>query len=473
VTGFGTALRLEWPLLRADRAFWALLALYSALLLVAAASGRALVDARVADAQRLVADTATVEQALARQAAQWDGEGKPPVAALPGPVSFSVLPAWAILPPASLTPLALGQADLLPDRYAVTARPAHTFLARPELASPAALTLGSLDVAFLLLFGLPIVVLAVAFNVVSREREAGALALAAAQGVDPAAFVLAKWTARLAVTAAIVAAALLAAAALAGRGRVAIAPLDLGVWLAVALGYAAFWFAICLWVNARGRSSDRNGVALVGAWVTLVVVVPALTALAVTTVFPPPSRVELTTVLRDASEAADKSAAAEREKYAFDHPELAGQEIDPDEFYRTVAATEAEITRSVAPALRAFDVQADRQQRLVDALQYLSPAMLAHQALLAAAGTDARRYAEFRAQVVEFHRLWRGFFVERLERRERLSADDYASAPRFTYRSPPASARAGRLVVPLVALYGVTVVIVWLAWRRLRRQPVT
>ncbi len=473
MSGFATALRLEWPLLRADRTLWSMLALFAVLLLVAAANGRALVTARTADVERLVSEAATVERALARQAGQWDGTGKPPVAVQPGPVAFSVLPAWAWLPPTPPAPLAPGQSDLLPDRYPVTARPAHTFLARPELTSPAALALGSFDVAFLLLFGLPIVVLAVAFNVASREREAGALALAAAQGVDPAAFVLAKWTARLTVTLAAVAVALVAAAAIAAGGEFTRAGTDLAVWLAVTLGYAAFWFAVCLWVNSAGRSSDRNGVALVGAWVALVVVVPALAALAVTTVLPPPSRVELTTVLREATEAADRSAASAREKYAFDHPELAGQEIDPDEFYRTVAATEAEVTRAVGPALAAFDAQAARQQRLVDRLQYLSPALLVHQALLAASGTDARRFADFRAQVTEFHGEWRAHFVERLERGARLTPAAYAEAPRFAHREPAAAVRAVRLAGPLIALYGAAGLTIWLAWRRLRRQPIT
>jgi ABC-2 type transport system permease protein len=354
----------------------------------------------------------------------------------------------------------------------VTARPLHTFLSRAEPASAAALALGSLDVAFLLIYGLPIVVLGIAFNAASREREAGTLALAAAQGVPPRDFIGAKWLARMLLTTTVVVAAVALCSALAWRGDATSGLADLVAWIAIVAGYAAFWFALSLFVNARGASSDRNGVVLTGWWVTFVVLLPALAALVVTSALPPPSRVDLTTMLREASESADKAAASARDKYFFDHPDLAGQEIDPDEFYRAVAASEEQVSRAVAPALSAFDAQARRQQRLVDGLQYLSPAMIVQQGLLAASGTDSARYEDFRAQVAAFHARWREYFVARLERRARLAAADYDAAPAFDYRAPPAAERWRRLAMPLAVLYGATALLVAGAWVRLRRQPV-
>lgn len=467
---FLTSMQLEWRLFAIERASWALLGLLFAVMLAASINGRALVEQRLARAASLVAEAELVSDGLARQAAAWRGDGKPPIATLPGPVAFSVLAAWAVLAPTPLSGLAIGQSDLLPAQYRVTARPAHTFLASPELASPLALATGSFDAAFLVLYAVPILVIALLFNVASREREAGTLALAAAQGVSPARLVTAKWLIRAAVILAVVVGGVSASAAVGGGAR-ALADADFLAWLAVATSYAAFWLALCLYVNARGHGSDRNGVVLAALWVTLIVIVPALAAIVVTTTLPPPSRVALTTLVREASDDADRAAATAREKYFFDHPELSGNEIDPDEFYRSVADTEAAITRSIGPALATFESQAARQRSLVNGLQYLSPAMLAHQALLVASGTDETRYADFRAQVAAFHSQWRGFFVARLDAGRRLGPGDYQQVPQFDHidrLTPPIR----RVAVPVAVLAGAALALCLLAMPRLRRLPV-
>lgn len=464
------AMRLEWRLFAIERASWALLGLFVALMLVASFNGRALVEHRVERAADLVTESGTIREGLARQAAAWDGEGKVPVAAAPGPVAFSVLTAWAVLAPTPLSALAIGQSDLLPPQYGVTARPAHTFLSDAELASPLALATGSFDVAFLVLYGVPILVIALLFNVASREREAGTLSLAAAQGMTPRKLITAKWLVRAVATLVVVALGVTASAAISGGTR-ALTSGDFGAWLVVAVSYAAFWLTLCLYVNALGYGSDRNGVILAGSWVMLIVIVPALAAITVATTLPPPSRVELTTLVREASDDADREAASAREKYLFDHPDLAGEDIDPDEFYRSVADTEATVTRAVAPALARFDSQAARQRSLVNGLQYLSPAMLAHQGLLVASGTDGARYADFRDQVTSFHAGWRDFFVSRLQAGKRLGASDYRQAPRFSHVDRLESA-IRRVVLPVTALFGAALVLCLLAARRLRRLPI-
>ena len=73
-----------------------------------------------------------------------------------------------------------------------------------------------------------------------------------------------------------------------------------------------FWFlaliGLSLWLNAGPGSSERNAMVLVGSWLAFVILAPALTNLAATTVFAAPSRVHLTTELREATDAADKEA---------------------------------------------------------------------------------------------------------------------------------------------------------------------
>ena len=65
--------------------------------------------------------------------------------------------------------------------------------------------------------------------------------------------------------------------------------------------YALFWFALAAWVNSLRRSSAWNATVLVGAWLVLVVVLPAAVNIAAGMLHPLPSRVEMITAQRDAS----------------------------------------------------------------------------------------------------------------------------------------------------------------------------
>lgn len=460
---FGEELRL---LRREGVAPWALGGLLL-LLVVAALNGRALLAAQDAASAELEAESATLAEALAAQA----GRGVP-AAQDPGSVGFSVLTRPVALPQAPLAALAIGQGDLLPGRYELTARGAHHFLARTELDSPLRLAIGNFDAAFVIVWLLPLLAIGLCYGIVSAERERGVLALAVAAGASPVRFVLGKWWSRVTLVIACVWIATLLAAAIGGvLGRPGAGAL-LAAWGIASTLYALFWFALSLWLNAGSGSSERNAMALAGTWLVFVILAPAMTNLAATTVFAAPSRVNLTTELREATEAADREAAAARDQYFFDHPEMRGGEMDTRAYFASVARSEARIARDMRPLLQAFEDQALRQQRLVALLQYLSPGTLTYQMLITLAGSDGSRHREFRAQTLRFHEEWTRFFVERLEDGRRLLPDDYAQLPRFAFVDSSTHEVLRRIVIPLLALAASSAALYLSALRRLRRLTV-
>lgn len=461
-------LRPEWQLLRREGlAAWALVAL-TLLLVAAAINGRALLGVQQATAAALQEETESTLRALSDQA----GRGVP-TATAPGAVGFSVLSEPAVLPRAPLGALAIGQGDLLPFHYPVTARGPYAFLTRAEPDNSLRLATGNFDAAFVIVWLLPLVVIALCFNIVSAERERGVLAIAVAAGASAPRFILGKLVARALLVIGSLWFAIVVAAFAAG------VPLDrpegllpLLAWLAAASLYAGFWFALALWVNAVPRASDQNASLLAGAWLLLVILAPALTNLAATTVFAAPSRVELTTELREATEAADKEAAADRDKYFFDHPEMQGAEMDRSAYFQSVARSEASISKAMAPLLERFEVQSRRQQQLVEVLQYLSPGTLTWQSLTALAGSDGARHREFRVQMVAFHAAWSEFFASRLLRDASLAPADYAALPRFHFAEPATGMTLARTAPPLAVLALLVALLTTLALRRLRRYPV-
>jgi ABC-2 type transport system permease protein len=437
------------------------------LLVAAALNGRALLAAQDAASAELETELATLIEALAAQA----GRGVP-AAQDPGSVGFSVLTRPVALPQATLAPLAIGQGDLLPARYELTARGAHHFLARIELDSPLRLSVGNFDAAFVIVWLLPLLAIGLSYGIVSAERERGVLALAVAAGASPMRFVLGKWWSRVTLVVACVWLATLLAAAAGGALTRPGAWALLAFWALASTLYVLFWFALALWFNAGPGGSERNAMALIGAWLVLVILAPATTNLAATTVFAAPSRVNLTTELREASEAADQEAAAARDQYFFDHPEMQGGEMNNRAYFASVARSEARVAREMLPLLQAFDSQALRQQRLVALLQYLSPGTLTYQALTTLAGSDGSRHRRFRAQVLQFHEQWSRFFVARLDEDRDMTADDYALLPQFAFAEPPAAEGLRQVLLPLLALAAAAAALYLGALRRLRRLAV-
>ncbi len=460
--------RRELHLLRREGlAPWALVAL-TLLLVGAALNGRALLGVQARTAAGLEEEAAQTTRALGEQAARGIA-----TATSPGVVGYSVLGEPAVLPPTPLGALAIGQGDLLPAWYPVTARGPYNFLVRSEPENPLRLSIGNFDAAFVIVWLLPLVVIALSFNVVSAERERGVLAIAVASGSSPAAFIFGKIVARALVVFGSLWIALFAAALAAGVPLArAAGALPWLLWLAAATLYGAFWFALALFVNSRPRASDQNASLLAGAWLVLVILLPSLTNLAATTVFAAPSRVALTTELREASEAADRAAAATRDKYFFDHPEMQGGDLDRTAYFQSVAQSELDISKAMAPLLAQFDVQARKQQGLVEVLQFLSPGTMTWQALTALAGSDGARHREFRAQTLTFHDRWSGFFRERLMRSATLTAADYAALPQFRFDEPALGRTLARALPALAALLALSLLLGGIAMRRLRRFPV-
>ena len=466
--------RQELGLLGRVRGLWILVSLLLALALVAAASGYARVSARTAVAAGLMADEQLLRDSLRAglkrfEASKTVGDQDIPVGAKPGALGFSVLSEYVVQPEPPLSALAVGVSDLLPHYYRLNAHAAHTLSQTSSIENPLHLRVGGFDLAFVMVFLLPIIVIALSYDIMSREKELGVLALVGAQGVALSTFIGAKVVARgLLIAVAIVVANLLAIGVLVWLGS-SVDFSAAALWIALAVVYGLFWFSIAVLVNALGLASATNGVVLANLWLIFLVVLPAVVNLAATSLYPAPSRVSLTTELREAASEAEERAAAAREQYFFDHPDMAGGDVDQEVFFREVAASEADIARSIEPQLAEFQRQAEQQARLVGRLKYLSPALLADHLFAAIAGTDRQYHEAFRRATFEFHSTWREFFVSRLRNDQPMTVNAWQSLPVFDYRPPDLFSRGETLTNPLLTLLILVILVVVVALVRYRR----
>lgn len=91
---------------------------------------------------------------------------------------------YAIAYPGPLTAFSLGQRDLYPTYQEVMGRALQRQLNPTELANPQKLLVGSFDLAFVLVYLLPLLLIVLGYNLLSAESEGGTLALLQTQAVS-------------------------------------------------------------------------------------------------------------------------------------------------------------------------------------------------------------------------------------------------------------------------------------------------
>jgi ABC-2 type transport system permease protein len=464
--------RHETRLLRADRA----LLLTLALLLLPA--GYAVLTGRAWLHERAAAVTGITAQRDALRADQQASlASKPPRTPMEGPpahLSYAPRDA-AVLPPSTLGGLAMGQADLHP--FAAEIRlfaSRSTIFTNASLENPAVLSAGRFDLAFVLMSLLPLFLLAFTYNLLSAEREGGTLAMVLSQPVTLRSLIAGKLLVR--------GAAVLAPAVLIAWGGTILASgrwpagddLALFGMLAVAvLAYGLFWLALAAMVTARGASSATNAVALGGSWLLLVVLVPSLLNVVVRTALPPPSRPELANQSRGILVAAElRGEKVLGDLYTL-HPEMRPASAGgPMESARQYWAVMKQSEAQVAPVMARFEENLSRQQRLVTACQFLSPAIALQEILNEISGNSTARHRHFRLQAAEHLEKWHELMAPRMFRDVSFRAADYDWIPRYRYREEPLSARIGRVGVSLLAVIIPAVLGGLLAVRRLRRYAI-
>lgn len=458
----------ELRLLLRERSVLVLLLVTAAAFGLAAQNGAGFATGRAAESQRVLERTeAEIAADRAKVAA---GEiGGPPWADPGNPYRRK---AAVTLPPGPAAALAVGMSDLQASWaevsiYSLPSRPFRNY----EIGSPLNRASGSFDPAFVLVFLFPLLLLALTYDLVSGDREKGVLALAAAQGAELGKLVLGKLLARavLGVGAALVF-SWLALLLLTGAARPSLAALLL--WSAVLVVYAAFWLALGFLVATRGGSSSSNALILGGIWLLLAMVAPMALHLTAAWLHELPSRHELIARERDAETAGLREQAKLLEKFALDHPELmpSGQPVDWTNFAASYYASRQDLEKRLEPIATELERKLRARRELVGRYRFLSPAVVAYEAVLEIAGTGSGRHQAFLDQLAAFLADWRARFVPKTFSGQPMTLNDFDTMPRFTFAEESAESLARRLGASLLGVAIPTAI--FLLWGRRRLSEI-
>lgn len=374
---------------------------------------------------------------------------------------------FAVHHPTPWASLALGQRDVNPYYLKLRLLGLQGQLYASENVNPTKVLTGNFDLAFVVVYLVPLLIIALGFNILSSEKEQGILPLLLAQPVSAVWLVAAKLGFRLALVLALV--GLLSAVGLAWA-RV---PLDgrVALWLALVGLYCLFWLGVVLLITAWQRSSSFNAVALLGAWLVLLVMVPNLLNVYVTAARPVPQGLALTIQQREAIHGGwDRPKTETMSRFFVDYPQWRDTATIKERFvWRWYYAFQYLGDKSAAPLAAAYAQVLRQRYNLAGSLAWLSPAVVLQTSLNALAGTDLPTHLAFQQSVVHYHDALRAFYYPFLFKPLPFTHADYAHEPQHTFTS---TSESGTAMLGLWQLLGSVTVLVMLGLRLLQVRPI-
>lgn len=442
--------RLESVRLARERFAWVLLGFLALACALAVVNGRALMaqqlEGRAVAAQGDASSRERVEGAL-------DPATSPATAVL--------IPYWiraqAVAPSPPLADFSAGRAPFEPHATSITLRSRpDTLFERTAVDNPEALARGSLDLGFIAVVLLPLALISLGYGLFTADRESGAARLLLVQGGSPIRLLFARSLPRFlfALTPLLVAAAVLLVTGPELEARWSAA----GWWLLVALVLAALWWAVILLVNSLRIGAETAALTLVSTWALLTLVLPAAITATVQVAYPPPSRFEQIATAR-AAEVASTTA------WENDHADLASEDFEGRlaSIRKTLGIGRA-VERATAPIAQRFDEQLAGQQRVARTLAWLSPPLVAADAMTMTAGTDVGRQLGFRRMAAGYLSDVKAALSGFVDRGDVMTRSEYDALPTFDWQPQPV-----RPIWRLVALALLAFAIGAIAVTRLRR----
>ena len=376
------------------------------------------------------------------------------------------------LDPAPQSLLAVGASDLQPHAWRLTFwnKEART---DSELENPINLANGFFDLSFVIAFLLPLLVIALSFNLISKEREQGTLELQMAQPISMRHLFLQKMLARFSVL-------LLLSV---GITLPSLACWDISIWssaawttIGVTVAHTLFWFLLALGVNLRGGSSSKNALVCMGFWLVLTLVLPAFANMLAQKIHPVPSRAGFQTSIREIKSQVENQREQILNDYYSQHPNatrISEEEMNwydwhqckyyyKDEFL--IGSIEKEKRDSLE---RWYDTKAEQQALFIDQLLLLSPTLCVHRQMTDLAGTSNRAFQPVMTFLQEVQTDWTSFFSEKFDANQGLAPADYDQLMNFPDRVPTdnSSIPFYGLLMLVLQCFLISIWIWWLGWK--------
>lgn len=344
-------------------------------------------------------------------------------------------PRLAVMQPSALSFLSIGQSDMYTHFKSPTVYGNNFALDYSEMVNPVQLLFGNFDLAFVMIFILPLLIIAFTFNILSKERELGTLRLLSSQPISTLNWFLQKTLVRFLVFTMLCIVLLLFIFGVFSPDSLNYPESILGLFALVS-AYNLFWFVLSAVVNIKVNNSAKNALSLIGLWLCIVLVIPATINQIGASLYPVPSRLKMINEIRSTKKENESRQNEIMGEYLRNHPEYASETHQKNlGFWHNYFASEKVMEEKTKPILDQYQTQLKKQQELIRVSEFLFPAILLQQSLNTIAGSSEKHYNDYKKQVFEFSNRWRNYLVPMLFKNQKFKVKDYAEMPKFNYEN--------------------------------------
>ena len=344
-------------------------------------------------------------------------------------------PRLAIMQPETFSFIATGQSDMYTHFKSPTVYGNNFALDYSEMVNPVQLLFGNFDMAFVIIYILPLLIITFTFNILSKEKELGTLRLLSAQPISTMKWLLQKMSIRYLIFTTIALLILLISIIFFSSEAFKDTSNLVHLLLLIA-GYNLFWFVLAYIINIKINNSSKNALTLIGLWLLIVLVLPATINQIGNSLYPTPSRLKMINDIRLIKKENEEKQNETMSEYLRNHPEMVqGSDKEKFGFWHNYFASEKVMEEKTKPLLAEYDLQLKKQQKLIDLFEFLLPAILMQQSLNKIAGTSEKHYNDYKKQVYAFSDEWKNYFVPMLFKQQKFAIENYQELPKFNYKN--------------------------------------
>lgn len=342
---------------------------------------------------------------------------------------------YAEKPPFAYSALAIGQGDIYPDSYLITLRDLEQVVSKAAIQNPVEIYHGVMDLAFIIAFILPLLIIGYMYNIRSDEEEQNRMGWILSSGISMKSFLFSRLTIRflifLFIFQILYFIANVSAGFIWGWEGLPLAWLTTSWQISL---YFLFWALICGLVNLNKSNSISQALTLCSVWVVLCLIIPGIIQYSVNKKYPLPNRLEMISAGREASIEASQAASKMMDAFMQDHPELAKDTSNMDDFTKRLFATQLLVEEKVNPILASFDTALENQYESIAQKVYFSPVLTTYNLLAQTGRNDFETQRDFYRQISAFHEEWKGFFNFYLSGTKIFDVTVYEQLPQFEYQ---------------------------------------
>ncbi len=308
--------------------------------------------------------------------------------------------------------LCLGQRDLFPAYYGINVSDLSRQVNVGELENPMKLLTGNFDLSYVMVFLLPLLLIAFFYNIYTSERENGTLPLIKSQAVSVNKVLFSRGFLRFIIIFAISILLLVLGSVIQdipfSENRTLFFK-----WLYIIFWYTLFWTALMIGIIALKRDSALSAMLGLGVWLVLTLITPALVNLFVSSREPLPKRAEITHAIRELNGknwGSPKSFVLN--EFYRENPQYS--QNDTTNFNKWYYAGFVLLDKKANAMKLKLEEKVNKRNALAQQWEWLTPAAMAHESLSRLCDTDRKSHLDFVRDVRGYHERLKSVYYPKI-----------------------------------------------------------